>query len=184
MWGRPALMLGCCVALAAAALPPGYEDELYCPPGACLIKKEVCALGAAREEGGEGGREGDPKTQTLTSEAHALTRMRRALWVPPFSACSPPDTHTLHIFPPSLNNKQKNETMIFPPSLPIPQGTNKPKQDPESTLNYNPRNPSLSACTAILHGSKSPELSLELNLKLNPLFWHAQPCSRAQRALN
>jgi hypothetical protein len=25
----------------SAALPPGYEDELYCPPGSCLQKKEV-----------------------------------------------------------------------------------------------------------------------------------------------
>ena len=25
--------------VAAAALPPGYEDELFCPPGACLKKK-------------------------------------------------------------------------------------------------------------------------------------------------
>lgn len=56
MWGlRPALMLGCCAALAAAALPPGYEDELYCPPGACLIKKEVCARRSRERE--EGGRE-------------------------------------------------------------------------------------------------------------------------------
>jgi hypothetical protein len=32
------------VAWASAALPPGYEDELFCPPGACLRKKEVvCA---------------------------------------------------------------------------------------------------------------------------------------------
>lgn len=79
MWGlRPALMLGCCAALAAAALPPGYEDELYCPPGACLIKKEVCALGAAREEAWR------PKPQTLNQRGtHALARMLRALWVTP-----------------------------------------------------------------------------------------------------
>jgi len=38
---RGVMLLACCATLAAAALPPGYEDELYCPPGACLVKKEV-----------------------------------------------------------------------------------------------------------------------------------------------
>jgi len=28
-------------AFAAGALPPGYEDELFCPPGGCLRRKEV-----------------------------------------------------------------------------------------------------------------------------------------------
>ncbi len=41
---RGVVLLACCATLAAAALPPGYEEELYCPPGACLVKKEVrCA---------------------------------------------------------------------------------------------------------------------------------------------
>mmetsp|Transcript_745 Transcript_745/g.1060 ORF Transcript_745/g.1060 Transcript_745/m.1060 type:complete len:164 (+) Transcript_745:85-576(+) len=40
------LLLITLVAFAAvvyAALPPGYEDELYCPPGSCLRRKEMPA---------------------------------------------------------------------------------------------------------------------------------------------
>ena len=38
---RGLLLVACSMTMAGAALTPGYEDELYCPPGACLVKKEV-----------------------------------------------------------------------------------------------------------------------------------------------
>mmetsp|Transcript_21059 Transcript_21059/g.50767 ORF Transcript_21059/g.50767 Transcript_21059/m.50767 type:complete len:111 (+) Transcript_21059:38-370(+) len=35
------VLLVCGMVMAIATLPPGYEDELYCPEGSCLGKKTV-----------------------------------------------------------------------------------------------------------------------------------------------
>jgi len=36
-------LLSCCLllSLAQAVLPPGYEDELYCPPNSCLRRHKM-----------------------------------------------------------------------------------------------------------------------------------------------
>ncbi|CAD7951401.1 unnamed protein product [Amoebophrya sp. A25] len=36
-----ALVLGAGLRSACAALPPGYEDEVFCPPGHCMMDKDM-----------------------------------------------------------------------------------------------------------------------------------------------